>query len=59
MEYFLQVAYSFFTTITCFDSPLSIHLNGVKSMEILMVLIATYYFNIIVLLMLCLLLIRA
>ncbi len=35
MEYFLQVAYSFFTTITCFDSPLSIHLNGVKSMEIL------------------------
>lgn len=43
MEYFLQVAYSFFTTITCFDSPLSIHLNGVKSMEILMFLIATYH----------------
>lgn len=52
MMYFLENTYLFTTIFCCFDSPFSIHLTEVKSMELIMFLIATYYFNIVMLLML-------
>ena len=50
MRYFLQNTYLFTAIFCCIDSPLSIHLSEVKSMELVMFLMATYYFNIVMLL---------
>lgn len=47
MRYFLQNPYLFFNTLfCCFDSPLPIQSKEVKSMELIMFLVVTYYFNI-------------
>ena len=46
MCYFFKNAYLFVTAFRCSDSPLPNYTKGVKIVEIIMFLVATYIFNI-------------